>query len=501
MPENEFEKKVSSEMQELKFAPSEKVWLRVEERIRKKNKRRVFVIIFLLAGLALLGYWQRDNLFGEKKNDIVKTKTQNEDNPKPSEDATTNSPKTLQNTEATKQNEVSDGNLPTNTKETDDNTNNKAVTKKQANEKPFVSKSSNEVSENKPYLPGKKASNVSAPEKNKTKILPAQPVTTHLTDINAKISEKKDTVVKRQDEVDQKKQPEIKQPELKPNENTADSIKNAINPPKKNSIDIKDSASRKRSLKDSAAVVQKKPGAKKWKWGLHFTPGISSLHEHSFSLSDKRFADMNYQSPSTGAGMPVRRRPSEIRPGFGFQAGGFGQTQISSRFSLSIGLQYGYYSNHFDVGNRRDSLLRFQFSSFMDANSVYNAGNDTTTYTNHFHFVELPFRIHWQLNKNKTKPFIWSAGFTLGQLITSNAIMYDTAFGGIYYKNKNLLNKTQFSLSTDFSWTVANNKRMQWTVGPFADIHVNRLVDNQFEDKKYLHFIGIRTAVLVNQKK
>ena len=79
--------------------------------------------------------------------------------------------------------------------------------------------------------------------------------------------------------------------------------------------------------------------------------------------------------------------------------------------------------------------------------------------------------------------------------------MYDTAFGGIYYKNKNLLNKTQFSLSTGFSWTVANNKRIQWRVGPFADIHVNKLVDNQFEDKKYLHFIGIRTAVLVNQKK
>mgnify|MGYP001571368001 CR=1 FL=1 len=38
MPENEFEKKVSSEMPELKFKPSEKVWLHVEERIRKKKK-------------------------------------------------------------------------------------------------------------------------------------------------------------------------------------------------------------------------------------------------------------------------------------------------------------------------------------------------------------------------------------------------------------------------------------------------------------------------------
>ena len=75
MPENEFEKKVSSELQQLKFKPSEAVWMRVEERIRKKNKRRVFIILFLLAGIALLGYWQWDNLFGAKNGDIVKTET------------------------------------------------------------------------------------------------------------------------------------------------------------------------------------------------------------------------------------------------------------------------------------------------------------------------------------------------------------------------------------------------------------------------------------------
>ena len=72
MPENEFEKKVSSEMQDLKFKPSDNVWLRVKERIKTKKKRRVFVVIFFLAGLGLLGYWQRNNLFGEQKTDIAK---------------------------------------------------------------------------------------------------------------------------------------------------------------------------------------------------------------------------------------------------------------------------------------------------------------------------------------------------------------------------------------------------------------------------------------------
>ncbi|HET9434838.1 MAG TPA: hypothetical protein VFO37_13815, partial [Chitinophagaceae bacterium] len=105
MPENEFEKKVSSEMQELKFKPSEKVWLQVEERIRRKKKRRVFVIIFFLAGLALLGYWQRDNLFRETKNDIVGVEKQNEENSVPIDEPTSTSAAN-QNIDATNQDKI-----------------------------------------------------------------------------------------------------------------------------------------------------------------------------------------------------------------------------------------------------------------------------------------------------------------------------------------------------------------------------------------------------------
>src|SRR6185369_10838743 len=112
MPENEFEKKVSSEMQELKFKPSEQVWLRVEERIRKKKSRRIFVVIFLLAGLGLLGYWQYNNLFGEQKNDIAKIaskdslgENQKEENSQ-STNENNNSSAIKQNTETTKPEET-----------------------------------------------------------------------------------------------------------------------------------------------------------------------------------------------------------------------------------------------------------------------------------------------------------------------------------------------------------------------------------------------------------
>src|SRR6187397_655543 len=112
MPKNESEKKVSSEMQDLRFKPSGNVWLRVEERIKKKKKRRIFVVIFLLAGLSLLGYWQRSNLFGESENDIAKTVEKDSSGEKQKDENSTSSKETNnsstkdQNTEITKEKEI-----------------------------------------------------------------------------------------------------------------------------------------------------------------------------------------------------------------------------------------------------------------------------------------------------------------------------------------------------------------------------------------------------------
>jgi hypothetical protein len=498
MPENEFEKKVSSEMQELKFKPSEHVWLRVEERIKTKKKRRIFVVIFLLAGLGLLGYWQRTNLFGEQKNDIAKAvqldssgEKQKEENSETTKE-TNNSSGIKQNTEATKSEETK-------------NTTDKIVDDKLTDDRPVVDK--NEI--NKPKRNEDKTKTKSGSVKTKKDNKPEASVA-----IISANSKKKSGVVdnpskdlKTNSEMTTK-QTEVDQTEVKPVESKIDSAKAVTGAQEKDTTTKKDTLLKADPAKDPAPqIVKKDPSTKKWRWGLHFTPGISSLNDNDISFGGANFADaFAYPNSAGGSGAqpPPRQKPSDVKAGFAFQVGAFAQRQLSSRTSLSLGLQYGYYSNVVHIGNRRDSLTsNFQFSSFLDrnANQVYNAGAETIKYTNHYHFIELPFLFQWQLNKNKAKPFIWSIGFTVGQLISSNAIMYDTAFNGVYYKNKSQLNKTQFSLSTGFSWTISNNKRMQWNLGPVADLHLSKLIDNPFESKRYLFFVGLRTGVVLNSKK
>jgi len=503
MPENEFEKKVSSEMQGLKFKPSQNVWLRVEERIRKKNKRRVFVIIFLLAGLALLGYWQRNNLFGEKGTSIVTTEKQNEVNPKPLEE-TNNSSTTKQSTDVTKQEEIKNT--------SDKDVNNKSAITRSVIDKKDVVVSKKEI--DRPKVINKNETKVK-PASEKTKIEQKQKVSTDAAIANSqkqnpviKDAKAKDTLVVETNPETIIRPDDVKQPAVKPVENLIDSLKADVHVQEKIATEKTDTLLKVEPGKESPAPIAKKDSSvKKWKWGLHVTPGISSLNDNSISFGELKMADaLNYQNPvgSGSAASPTRQRPSEVRAGFAFHAGAFAQKQVSTRISFSLGLQYGYYSNVIRIGNLRDSLLsNSQFSNVLDTRDdhIYNAGGGTKKFTNRYHFIELPLRFQWQLNKSKTNPFVWSAGFTVGQLIASNALMYDTAFNGIYYKNNKLLNKTQFSLSTGFSWTIANGKRTQWSLGPVANIHLNRLVENPFESKRYLFFAGLRTSVLFHQNK
>jgi hypothetical protein len=504
MPENEFEKKVSSEMQELKFNPSQKVWLRVEERIRKKNKRRVFIIIFFLAGLALLGYWQRNNLFGGKGTEIVTTEKQNENNFKPSEETKNNPSTSKQNAETTKQEEPK-------------NTNDKTVNNKTTVTKSLIDKKDIEVSKNEIRRPKDNKKNgtkiTPSPKENKLEENPkvsndmasenSQKQTPNINDVKAKdtfvVNTNPETIIKRD---------EIKTTGVKPVENKTDSSKADISDKEKIITRKTDTVLKAEPAKEpSVPIARIDTSGKKWKWGLHLTTGISSLNNNSISFGEQKSAgNLNYQS-SVGSGTsaaPPRQGPSDIKPGFAFEAGVFAQRILSSRTSLSLGLQYAYYSNRLGIGRRIDSLpINNRFSNTLDGNQdhVYNAGGDTVKFTNRYHFIELPLRFQWQLNKGKTNPFVWSTGLTIGQLVASNAIMYDTAFNGIYYRNKGQVNKTQFSLSTGFSWTLANDTRTQWSIGPVANIHLNRLVDNPFENKKYLFFVGLRAAVLFNQRK
>ena len=256
-----------------------------------------------------------------------------------------------------------------------------------------------------------------------------------------------------------------------------------------------DSIQKSESKADTMAATKKHPAiSKKWKWGVQVTPGISSFVDQFISISTQKSADFA-GAPFGGVPAPPAT-PSNRESGFALQLRGFVQKKISSKTEFAIGLQYSYYSDHIRVG---DSRLLIQSASqpqsLFGVSQGYRAANPNISITNSYHFLELPIEFLFQLNKKTAKPFYLNLGITAGQLISSNALVYDTAFGGIYFDGKKQLNKIQFSLSTGFLWTISA-KKLQWSVGPVINVHLNRFLDNSFESDKYLLMPGIRTKII-----
>jgi hypothetical protein len=507
MPENEFEKKVSSEMQELKFKPSEAVWLRVEERIRRKNKRRVFVIIFLLAGLALPGYWQWDNFFGGKKSEIVKTENtpleknntvNDNENEKEQTDITNNTQK--EKTHVTNGNNEEKGIL----------NNDNSINKTDKRSPEFDIPGKTKVDKKRTVLPVDQVKK--DPKKNKKDPKPAQGKEVTLTESDLAIltidepqTTKKETATKKNidnnivnQDVDQINKPSTKVDSIK-----ADTIVKKADIKKDSLVKKIDSVSKIVAVDSPIVNIPKNPSDKKWSFGIEFIPGKSSLKEDLFSFSMNKSADL---SANTGSGSGiVPAGPVKSSSGFAFQFGGFFKRQFTKRSSLTVGLRWAYYTEEFRIGARMfpasQSPAFSQLLNTLGVNSVYDAGGYNFSVVNHYHFIELPVNYIVQLNKSDAHPITLNAGLKVGQMFTSNALVYDTAAGGIYYSSRKQFNKTQFGISTSLNWKVTKKDKFYLAVGPLLDMHLNSLLDNPYDKKKYLLFVGLRTSVIFNSKK
>lgn len=474
MSEANFEKNVQQEMLGFKVKPSEEVWIKVEERIRKKKRRRIFFILFF-AGLALVGYWQRDLLFSEKETSIQETVSLPQEKFTIVDSIKTIIPEKINDKVFVKENPEKNKKVVINNQQQSDQVKEKIISE---NSRKRISKTSNVVVTNKKEI------------SEKSKTVEAKPITelpneTQVSKNNSVVNITTENTIK--DSVEASVV------------NVEGITQKAFEKIDEKKMDI-DSIQKEESKTDSLVDKKKLPAiSRKWKWGLQITPGISSLVNQAFSFSANKSADFAGAPP---VGVPVPpATPSNRKSGFAFQVGGFAQKKIAAKTELSLGLQYSYYSDRIQVGDIR--LLNQSSSQpqpLFGVSPVYRAANPNISFTNRYHFLELPVNFLFQLNKNSAKPFYLDLGINAGQMISSNALAYDTAFGGIYINGKNQFNKTQFSLSSGLLWTISS-KKIQWSVGPVINVHFTRLLKNPFEGDKYLLMPGIRTKIILPGRK
>jgi len=265
--------------------------------------------------------------------------------------------------------------------------------------------------------------------------------------------------------------------------------------------------------KDATSVqtVNKKKGdngSRKLSWGINFSAGTSVITEDAFSFKSSYAADRQYSIPGSNSGgpltggggggpVPYSNYPqSQNKPAFAFKAGINARKNISKRSSLSAGVGYAYLADKIKVGagqSQVQSQTAFSFS--------YYTGSPQQTYTDHFHFIEFPLNYNWRVTNNADHFLSLNAGISPSWLLSTNALIYDTAFGGVYYHNKDLVTKTHFNFISGISYQFRGKKNLEFVIGPQFSFDMTEVFKSNLDKRKYLLFTGVGATIFFDKKK
>jgi hypothetical protein len=500
MQENKFENRVQQQMEGFRIPPSEAVWGKVEEELRKKKKRRV-VFIFLLAGLSLLGY-SGYFIFNNSKPSLVQ---QDSSLPNNKEQVTNESLPGIENSTINKQQDRKENQLPFekeknikpeskgNSAKTNDIVLNDEET---ASEENFLIKKQERRAVKK--ITNKFPSVTTVDEDN---INENVSVTSNSLQAIQKLSRQHDPAIPATSKANISQPGFIKHLE----EGKQLPVPGKNIQVKKDSI-VRDIAANK---EEPADATKKKKQMPKINWGIELSGGISANRENAFSFngadgSQKSFAADLLPSPTnciSGGGNPaIVYLPPSIQAGPAFKAGVVAEMKISKKSSFSSGLRYAYFSNNIKVGTYTAVAFSNSYSQSVRADAIYRGGQQKE-YTNQFHFIQLPLQYQLQLNKGVKLPILWNIGASAGYLISTSSLVYDTAASGIYFQDKAAFNKFHLNLNTGFSFRFGNKNKIQWSLGPELSLGMNKLTKDDYTRKQYLLYGGITGRIIFAKKK
>jgi hypothetical protein len=243
------------------------------------------------------------------------------------------------------------------------------------------------------------------------------------------------------------------------------------------------------------------------KWGLNVSGGFSKIAQNSFLHSfldptDKSLNSSSYNNPGAinggGGGPAAFTNPqSPSHSSFAFKAGLTASKNFSKRSNLSIGIQYAYLSDKFKTGYQQinNALLNARFNI-----PAYYSGTAQQTFTDHFHFIELPVIYDWRITGKTTHFLSVDAGASFSYLISTNALVYDTVAQGIYYHNKDQFNRGSINLISGFSYH-ARKKSFELIVGPRFTFSLQDIFKSNMDQRRYFLYSGIEASMLFGKNK
>ena len=445
MQENEFEKQVQQKMDELKLHPSDAVWTKVEAQIKKEKKRRwmiiffpIIIIGFLYGGYVLLNRNNSTHYFQQQsKNSLVKNNIPQ---------AIKTIPDTIKSVQHLTENK---NQVDTYIKS---NRNQKIRTNAKLKITSRYEITSNLIKDTVAIFKNEIATTTKIVENQKG----------NSADIQTFQQEK---ITHKEDKPDSMGNQNDKSPDIV----IADIIKKE---------------GEKNEIKADTPVKKIKSTNKySWNWGLSFSGGISNSANSIFGSAEK---SLNYSAAAvSGSGfISSNPTPSLIKSSIAFITGLSVQKNISRKIIFVTGLNYKLLSTINIVGT--------------DSAAYFRSNSTAGIHHNFFHYIELPVGLTFQIGNSAKTPLYWNIGFSVSQLISSNALQFNTATG-LYYHDNSLFNKTQFGFITGFDVALISKQKRSLLIGPYLNYGISKIADQGY-NKHHFAFIGLRAQIIFRKK-
>ncbi len=495
MQTHDFEKHVQKELAEFSLEPTDGVWQNVELRINKERKKRRIVFFWLFAGIVLLGGGA--GLFYIDSNGEERIIAHVE---KSSSNYTTEKNKTNSAIESAKANEADGkkGSLVDIEQVRNENANKSA-------EEDKLSQQKRTLNQTKRATSGRSSKDQSNPDQRtagSTKF--TKP---HLT--IHKVEEQPGSFASSDDEMKaNKKNMEnsvalshelSSNPVIEKSTFGSSSITKANRSPADSAALTGAAATPKNVTADSniATTERKKASRKNWSYGFSGMGGISDNLNGLYvgpSAATVRSASLS----STTVSNTVPPLSLNFKSSLAFGVGFFAQRNLTKKLAIDLGVSYQYQSTRSKVGSLSSVGGSFYDSALSKQATVaaYYSAGDNINYTNHYHFIQLPINLLWQLNKSVKRPVTVFTGITPAYLMGSNAL-YANYKQGIYYQDKEQFNRVQINGQLGMLFTIASIGKYHVQIGPVAQYEFTNLTKSIISPKQHLLFFGLKSKFTI----
>ncbi len=458
MENNNFKKNVQDQLSGLRFQPSGKVWPEVAARLKKEKRRRTLIISWLLLAVLLLG-----GVLLPYIHHVTEHKNTAQKNMSADPAAATILQDGVQQQES--HTPAPADNLP-------QRSDSIAGTAEQA------ALMMTAAAQRKKHFPGK--TSMHSTPATAAEIMDTTAFIKNTTD-NINEDLQGSTVV-----MPAATAPETTSADI---QITADTIVPAII-----TTDVRDKKNTDTIKQIVSKAVKKMPEAKPWVYSISTDWGLSNIGK-GIGMQGNPAGRMIYSNPLSSGIVQGGTAfiPTSFKKGFAFAAGLTASKKISTHLSLQTGLHYQYLTAVSFTGSNYDSAM-----ALPGIATAYRPGN-SEKYINQFHFISIPIGLQVRIFSKSRLSGGVNAGAKLMQLISTNAISYDTALK-LFYHQSNVFNKTQLAFYAGLQVNYALTKNTIISAGPQLLQGISQAGKRNNYSGQYVKMWALRLSWLLNKK-